>query len=141
MRDGRWLKAGIQQYETFQAAQKDHSIPLSVEDAGGAMMFVGYFRGVLDVHYSLAMRARYLTEGANKAREEKRASREWARGSNDGMWVLVPLARSEFPDRKYELDQYAQMLKNYLEKHPEKWDTDAETLIEYMLWETFPQKK
>ena len=63
------------------------------------------------------------------------------KGSNDGMFILLPLEKTGFIDNKYQLDQYVQILNKYLESHPKNWDDDASTLIEYALWDAFPQKK
>jgi hypothetical protein len=137
-RDGRWLKAQIQSFEKAQVAVADSTTPLTHLELMDAMFLAGYVTGIISADkFHSAMGAQMLL-GIYNAVHEKRVSSLEAKGFRDGIILGAPLTDTEFSKEQYGVDQYVQAIKNYLEKHPDKWSLGADAIIEFTLWEMFP---
>jgi hypothetical protein len=140
-RDGRWLKTEIQKFEKVQAWVADPAARASDEDANAAMFLAGYVNGIISIEKFHAQMGATISAGAADAGRAKKISPNEAKGVGMGIKVAAPLSDTEFPSEQLHVDQYVQAIKNYLEKHPDKWDLGAAQVIEYTLWEMFPHKK
>jgi hypothetical protein len=123
-RDGTWLINGIREYERV----RDRAPNLSVAEAEDAATVAGYIRGVLDAQQEIALKAAFY--GAEKRKPTKAAE---AKKVVETSTYITPLYHTTFVVRPLNFDQYAQIIKNYLEKHPTEWDVDANQLIERAL--------
>ena len=52
--------------------------------------------------------------------------------------IRLLLWKTNFIESEFKFDQYAQIILNYIEAHPEKWDERADELILRALIDTFP---
>jgi hypothetical protein len=129
-RDGRWLKAEIQKFEKVQAAVADSTAPATNVDANEAMFLAGYVVGIINIEkFHTQMAAGFLV-GAVEAGRTKKVSHDEAKGVEYGIDIAAPLTNTEFASEHFHVDQYVQAIKNYLEKHPDKWDLGAEQIVE-----------
>ncbi len=139
--DGRWLRTGIQFYEKLQAGLRDTNAPLTHVDSDNAIMFTSYYRGTLDIELLHAATGDAWIAGATEAGRLKRIPSDEAKGVKMGINMMSPLVNTGILERNYEFDQYVQILKNYLEKHPEMWNQSAPNVIEFALRDAFPENK
>lgn len=139
-RDGRWLKTQIQVFEKVQAAVADPALPATSGEASKAMFLAGFVVGIVSVEKSNAQLGAEFVARAVEAGRTKRVSPSEAKGVSIGIGVVSPLSNTEFSNEHFSVEQYVQAIKNYLEKHPEKWGLGAAQIIEYTLWEMFPHK-
>ena len=51
---------------------------------------------------------------------------------------FVPLSKTDFFSANRSMDQYMQVIKTYLEKHPEKLSQQAYDIIEAAMFDAFP---
>lgn len=128
-RDGNWLRSGIRAYEHFQ--NKDQQ---SLADTTRAIGIIFYVRGVVDAQFALNTKAitqELIIQGSQQLRDPKKKLPQYEidsmRSSNK---FFVPLSQTGFFSAKYSMEQYVQFIKNYLEKHPEKWGKQADIIIE-----------
>jgi len=130
-RDGRWLRNGIREYQRYtnRAASADGP-------AGLAAAY--YIRGVLDELTVATLRARVqdrLLNESNNTTDPK--AKLGMRADYD---FFAPLWKSGFVDSDLQADQCMQMISNYLDAHPEKWNLPAIQLIEQAMLAAFPPK-
>jgi hypothetical protein len=138
VRDGIWLRSGIGEYERSQNKAESQSSA----DTSRAVATVYYVRGVLDVQYALITKAsaQALTiKGSQQLENSKeklpQCEVDAMRRSND---YFVPLSKTDFFSANYSMDQYIQVIKTYLEKHPEKLSQQAYDIIEAAMFDAFP---
>jgi hypothetical protein len=60
------------------------------------------------------------------------------RGDDD---YFAPLWNTAFLNSGFDIEQYVQLISNYLEAHLEKWNKRADNLIEDALVDAFPAKQ
>jgi hypothetical protein len=139
-RNGTWLRSEIRQYEKFQNKE-----PQSLADASQAVAIIFYVRGVLDVQFALHTKATVqglIIQGSQELKNPKQklpqCDIDCLRTSNK---FFVPLSQTEFFAANHSMDQYMQVIKNYLEKHPEKWARTADNIIEWAMLDAFPIAK
>jgi hypothetical protein len=138
VRDGTWLRSGIREYERSQNKAESQSSA----DASRAVATVYYVRGVLDVQYALITKANaqgLTIKGSQQLENTKeklpQCEVDAMRKGND---YFVPLSKTDFFSANYSMDQYMQVIKTYLEKHPEKLSQHAYDIIEAAMFDAFP---
>jgi hypothetical protein len=138
VRDGAWLRSGIREYERSQNKAESQSSA----DTSRAVATLYYVRGVLDVQYALITKAsaQALTiKGSQQLENTKeklpQCEVDAMRKGND---YFVPLSKTDFFSANYSMDQYMQVIKTYLEKHPEKLSQHAYDIIEAAMFDAFP---
>jgi hypothetical protein len=139
-RDGNWLRSGIREYEHFQ--NKDQQ---SLQNATLAIATIFYVRGVLDMQFSLNTKANVQAMVIQTSQQLKDSKQKLPQCELDSMRssnkFFVPLSQTEFFSANYSPDQYMQFIKNYLEKHPEKWSKQADAIIEAAMLDAYPVAK
>jgi hypothetical protein len=139
-RDGAWLRSGIREYEHFQ--NKDHQ---SLADTTLAVATIFYVRGVLDVQLALNTKAiaqGLIIQGSQQLKDPKQKLPQYEiDGMRSSNKFFVPLSQTGFFSAQYSMDQYMQIIKNYLEKHPEKWSKHAYDIIEAAMLDAFSVAK
>lgn len=138
VRDGTWLRSGIREYERSQNKSESQSSA----DALRAVATVYYVRGVLDVQYALITKANaqgLTIKGSQQLENPKEKLQQCEvdamRKGND---YFVPLSKTDFFSAIYSMDQYMQVIRTYLEKHPEKFSQHAYDIIEAAMFDAFP---
>lgn len=101
----------------------------------GAAFFI---RGVLDSQMMFVLKASFnRPKGADgKIRDIAQLSKAEARQLYDTNTYFAPLWNTRFLAESRALDQDIQIIKNYLEKHPERWGVPALQLIEDAMLES-----
>jgi hypothetical protein len=134
-RDGSWLIDGIRQYERT----RDRVQNQSADELARTYMITGYIRGVLDVQAMLVLKADfYRPKDANgKLTDITKLSKAEVQKIHDTSTYFVPLSDTRYyVVQDMTFDQSVQIIKNYLEKHPERWNVYAFQLIEDALLES-----
>ena len=139
-RDGTWLRTGIRAYEHFQ--NKDQQ---SLADTTRAIGTIFYVRGVLDMQFALTAKAiaqGLIIQGSQQLKDPKQKLPQYEiDGMRSSNKFFAPLSQTEFFSANYSMDQYIQFIKNYLEKHPEKWGKPAYDIIEAAMLNALPVAK
>jgi hypothetical protein len=134
-RDGSWLINGIRQYERNRDRQNQ-----SFDEAMLGVRVTGYIRGVLDKEMDIVLRASFNIpkDADGKVIDMKKLGQTEARKLYDTNTYFAPLWKTRFLSEERTLDQDIQIIKNYLEKHPDRWNVPAVQLIEEAMLEALP---
>lgn len=138
VRDGTWLRSGIREYERSQNKAESQSSA----DTSQAMATLYYVRGVLDVQYALITKASAQALTIKGSQQLENAKEKLPQCEVDAMRrandYFVPLSKTDFFSASHSMDQYMQVIKSYLEKHPEKLSQQAYDIIEAAMFDAFP---
>ena len=135
--DGRWLRSGLQVNEQHRANDPA---------ATSALAVLAYVRGVIDVTNLNISKALMLDKGfQSNQHDAKKQKATTGIVLVTGMWHLsyqafVPLWNTAYATANLQMDQIDQIVLNFLDAHPEKWDADAHELIISALADKFPAK-
>jgi len=107
-----------------------------------AVTTLGYVRGVLDAQYMLVLKTtfRTSTDAHGKPRNFNSLSTAEKKEFAETDTFFAPLWKSTFVTEEHSTAQSIQIIKNYLEKHPERWKGDAAIVIEEALVEGYGVK-
>jgi hypothetical protein len=136
VRDGTWLRSGIREYERSENKAESQS------DTSLAVATHYYVRGVLDVQYALITKANAQALTIKGSQQLENAKEKLPQCEVDAMRkgneYFVPLSKTDFFSANHSIDQYMQIIKTYLEKHPEKLSQQAYDIIEAAMFDAFP---
>ncbi len=126
-RNGDWLISGIRVYERI----RDNTGTVTLADAQTANLVFGYIRGVLDVQDSNVLKALISEAVINEARKtHSKLNPVLIQQLNAAANEYAPLWNSDFYTTEMTADRMMEIVKVYLEKHPERWGKHANDLIE-----------
>lgn len=128
-RDGRWLREGLRYYKQY--LDKDRS--LSLPNMGRGTLVAGYVRGVLDLLHSYTVAGivdeEQLVKWQNSHDPHPKFSADTIKGMQYGVDEYAPLWKTDFNKGQMQFDQTIQVILNYIDAHPERWDDGADLLV------------
>jgi hypothetical protein len=139
-RDGRWLRAGIREYQRFNEKAANQTLA----EANQAVDTVYYIRGVLDAIWSITLKAQVqemvINTSKNTADPKVKLNPNLVQGMRQDDHFFAPLWNTDFTNAGFQIDQYMQIISNFLDAHPDKWDKHAQDLISDAMVAAFPSK-
>jgi hypothetical protein len=137
-RNGEWLLNGIHQLERYRGQVQDQTS----SDVATAVTTLGYIRGVLDAQDALVVKTtlRAPIDARGKRRNFNSLSTAEKKAFAETDTFFAPLWNSTYVTEEHSAAQSIQIIKNYLEKHPERWKVDAAIVIEEALVESYGSK-
>ena len=138
VRNSEWLLKGIREVERY----RDRVQNQTSDEVTTAVTTLGFIRGVLDMQYALVLKTTLRTsnDAHGKPRDFKSLSAADKKEFVETDTFFVPLWNSTFVTEEHPTAQSIQIIKNYLEKHPERWKGDAAIVIEEALVEGYGVK-
>lgn len=139
-RDGRWLRAGIREYQRYN----DKAANQTLAEVSRGVGTIFYIRGVLDEIWSTVFKARLqemiLNTSKTSADPKAKLNPKLMKGMHGSDGYFAPLWKTDYFNSGFQIDQYVQIISNYLDAHPEKWDQHAQDLIGDAMASAFPAK-
>jgi hypothetical protein len=132
VRDGAWLKNGINQQQRWNAHEN-----LTDKELNDATLVTSYVCAVVDLEKELVQRAAQLSAALQDRKKKKRLDPHLLDGMSQAVPILVPLMNSNFTTDAPSCDKALLIVHDYLATYPEMLDKEADAIVEKALLAAF----